>query len=162
MDLKSTLIQRLDEARHSLEMVIPRVDTSKDIYPNWTMKQMLDHIAGWDDAVIASLRAHVEGQAPGTPADRGVDYYNAQTVETRESLDYDHTYREWQASRLLLKQMIRTASDEKLSDPLVAPWGETGTISQIVEIFASHEEEHTTDILRWLENPDQPITDSKA
>lgn len=162
MDLKSALIQRLDEARHNLESVLLRVDKNKQIYPNWTLKQMLDHIAGWDDAVIASLRAHVDGQVPGTPAERGVDYYNEQTVDSRESLDYDHTYREWQASRLLLKQMIRTAPDEKLAQPFVVPWGSTGTISEVIEIFAGHEEEHTADILRWLENPDQPITDSKA
>jgi hypothetical protein len=162
MDLKIAIIQRLDEARYNLETVVSHVDISKEIYPDWTMKQMLDHIAGWDDAVIASLRSHLDGETPGTPAERGVDYYNAQTVETRESLDYDHTFREWQASRLLLKQLIRTTPDEKLAEPLIAPWGEKGTISQIVEIFANHEEEHTADILRWLRDPNQPITDSKA
>ncbi|MRR31145.1 hypothetical protein EG834_12665 [bacterium] len=91
-----------------------------------------------------------------------MDYYNEQTVESRESLDYDHSYREWQASRLLLKQLIFTAPEDKLAQPFVVPWGPTGTISQVIEIFADHEEKHTADILRWLENPDQPITDSKA
>jgi hypothetical protein len=104
----------------------------------------------------------VDRQTPGTPAKLGINYYNAQTVSSRESIDFDHTYRAFQASRLLLKEIIRNAPDEKLAQPFVAPWGETGTISQIVEIFAEHEEEHTADILRWLANPDQPITDSKA
>jgi len=162
MDLKSALIQRLDEARHNLETVIPRVDKNKQIYPNWTLKQMLDHIAGWDDAIVTSLRAHVDGQVPGTPADRGIDYYNEQTVESRESLDFDRTYREFLASRRLLKQAIQEAPEEKLAMPFVVPWGPTGTISEVIEIFAGHEEEHTADILRWLENPSQPITDSKA
>jgi hypothetical protein len=162
MDLKPALIERLDETRAKLEAVIPRVDTTKEIYPNWTLKQMLDHIAGWDDAVIESLRAHMDGKVPGTPAERGIDHYNAQTVETRESLDFDHTYHEFLASRLLLKQLIHTAPEEKLAQAFVVPWGPTGTISQIIEIFADHEEEHTADILRWLENPNQPITDSKA
>ncbi len=161
MDVKTALIQRLDEARAGLESVLPRVDPAKQIYPNWTLKQMLDHIAGWDDAVIASLRAHVDGKVPGTPADRGIDYYNDQTVTTRESLDFTHTLSEFKTSRLLLKQIINAMPDNKLAEPLIVPWGSKGTVSEIIEIFAEHEEIHTADILRWLENPNQPI-DSKA
>ncbi len=159
MDLKTALIQRLDEARTGLESVLPRLDPVKQIYPNWTLKQMLDHIAGWDDAVVASLRAHVDGKSPGTPADRGIDYYNAQTVSTRESLPFDLSRHEFQASRQILKQAIQTMPEEKLTEPLIVPWGGRRTVSEIIEIFAKHEEEHTADILRWLENPDQPMTD---
>lgn len=162
MDLKTALISRLDEARVGLESVLPRVDRNAPIYPSWTLKQMLDHIAGWDDAVIASLRAHLDGQTPGTPAERGINYYNAQTVSTRESLDFDHTYREFQASRAMLKWIIRNMPDDKLAEPLILPWGRKGTVSEVIEIFAHHEQEHTADILRWLQDPAQPITDSKA
>lgn len=162
MDLKTALIQRLDEARAGLESVLPRVGRGALIYPGWTLKQMLDHIAGWDDAVIASLRAHLDGQTPGTPADRGINYYNAQTVSTRESLDFDHTHREFQASREILKQTIRNMPEEKLAEPLILPWGPKGTVSEVIEIFAHHEQEHTADILRWLQDPAHPITDSKA
>lgn len=154
MDLKTSLIQRLDRARAGLESVIPLLDPAKEIYPNWTLKQMLDHIAGWDDAVIASLHAHIDGHTPGTPADRGIDFYNAQTVSTHESLDFEHTTHEFQGSRLLLKQIIRTMTDEKLTESLVVPWGHKGTVSEIIEIFAEHEETHTADIMRRLEKPD--------
>lgn len=159
MDLKTALIQRLDEARAGLESVLPRVDPAKQIYPNWTLKQMLDHIAGWDDAVIASLQAHVHGRSAGTPADRGIDYYNAQTVSTRESISFDHSLHEFQASRQVLKQTIQAMPEEKLTEPLIVPWGGRGTVSEIIEIFSGHEEEHTADVLRWLENPDKSIID---
>ena len=157
MDLKAALVHRLDEARAGLESVLPRVDPAKQIYPNWTLKQMLDHIAGWDDAVIASLNAHMDGKSAGTPADRGIDYYNAQTVSTRESISFDQTLHEFQTSRQLLKQAIQTMSEEKLTEPLIVPWGGRGTVSEIIEIFSGHEEEHTADLLRWLENPDKPM-----
>jgi hypothetical protein len=158
MDLKTALIHRLDEARAGLESVLPRVDPAKQIYPNWTLKQMLDHIAGWDDAVIASLNSHVGGRRADTPADRGINIYNAQTVSTRESISFDQSLHEFQASRQILKKAIQAMPEEKLTEPLVTPWGDRGTVSEIVEIFAGHEDEHTADILRWLENPDKPIT----
>jgi hypothetical protein len=157
MNLRTALIERLDEARAGLESVLPRLDPARQIYPNWTLKQMLDHIAGWDDAVAASLRAHMDGQTPSTPADKGIDDFNARTVSACESLAIEHSWREFQASRLLLKEIIQTMTDEKIAQPLVVPWGPTGTVSEIIEIFAEHEEIHTADILRWLENPDQTV-----
>ena len=162
MDLRAALIQRLDEARAGLESVLPRVDPARQIYPNWTLKQMLDHIAGWDDAVVASLHAHMNGSVSATPADRGIDFYNAETVTTREIIDFGQTVREFHASRHLLKQAILSMSDEKIAQPLTVPWGSTGTVSEIIEVFADHEEIHTSDILRWLQNPEQIIIDRKG
>ncbi|MFH2103829.1 MAG: maleylpyruvate isomerase N-terminal domain-containing protein [Chloroflexota bacterium] len=121
MTTKDAYIQHLDEARGGLEALLPRVDIHKQIYPGWTLKQLLDHIAGWDDAVIASLRAHMDGLTPGTPAARGINYYNAETVSTRESLDYEHSLHEWHASRKLLKETIRSLAEEKLTQPLTLP-----------------------------------------
>jgi hypothetical protein len=157
MELKTTLIQRLNQARTSLESALLLVDPTKEIYPKWTLKQLLDHIAGWDDAVITSLRAHNAGKVPGTPADRGIDFYNAQTVSTHESLDLEHTTREFKASRALLKDVLLSMTDEKLTEPLIVPWGSTGTVSEIIEIFAEHEESHAADILQWIKEMDHPI-----
>ncbi len=162
MDHKNNLLNRLDEARTQLELLISKVDRSKEIYPHWTLKHLLAHIAGWDDAVIASLRAHLDGQASATPAERGINYYNAQSVEAREDLDYDQTYREWQASRSTLKDVIDTAPEDKLAGLICTPWGEKATLSQILDIFSEHEREHAADIRRWLENPDRPLTSTKA
>ncbi len=123
---------------------------------------MLDHLTGWDEALTASLRAHLEGQTAATPAEQGIDYYNAHTVSTRESLDYELTYREFQASREILKQTLCRLPDEKLAEPLIFPWGRKGTVSEVIEIFAHHEQEHTADILRWLQDPSKPLSDSEA
>ena len=161
MNLKNNLIPSLDEARSQLEMLIPKVDKAKEIYPRWTIKQLLAHIAGWDDAVIVSLRAHLDGKASATPADRGVDFYNAQSVEARENLDYEQTYREWQASRLTLKSVILTAPEDKFVGLICTPWSEKATLSQIIAIFSEHEREHAADIRRWLENPDRPLANTK-
>jgi len=146
MEEKKRLIQRLDAAHAKMKAALAEVDTQMEIYPDWTIKHVLAHIAGWDDATVSSLRAHAGGEEPATPAVRGIDFYNAQSVTTRESLSYEHIVKEWELAREQLKVAINDMPPERLAEPLLFPWGETGTIAQLVAIFASHEEEHTRDI----------------
>ncbi len=143
---KQKLLAELDAARDRLEAALSRLDDQALIYNPWHVKELLDHIAGWDDAVIASLRSHAVGDVPAVTAPRGIDYYNAQTVSTRETLPLDHTRREFSVTRQLLKQLIQDLPDEKFSQALVLPWGRTGTVSEVVEIFVDHELEHAHDL----------------
>ena len=146
MEERTRLIQQLDTAREKMRAVLVDTDTQKEIYPTWTIKHVLAHITGWDDATTSSLRAHAGGDEPATPAVRGIDFYNAQSVATREPLSYDHIVREWELAREQLKAAINEMPPEKLKEPLLFPWRETGTIAQIVAIFASHEEGHAEEI----------------
>jgi len=146
MDEKTRLIQQLDAARAKMQAVLVDLDTSMEIYPGWTIKHVLAHIAGWDDVTIAALRAHLADVQPDTPAVRGIDFYNAQSVAEREALSYAQIAREWELAREELKDLINGMSPEKLEKPLLFPWGRSGTVAQIVAIFASHEEEHAAEI----------------
>lgn len=154
------LISRLDEARVKIETLLPGIDPKKEIYPGWTIHHFLAHMTGWDDAVIASLRAHIGGEASGTPAARGIDYFNNQTVETREILDLEKVEQEWSQTRLILKEILRSMSQEKFQEPIIVPWGGTKSVTQLIEIFIHHEaEEHRPDLETWLANPDRPLLD---
>ncbi len=146
MEEKTRLIQRLDAARAKMRAELADIDQQMEIYPGWTIKHILAHIAGWDDATIASLRAHAGGDKPGTPATEGIDAYNDASVATREALSYDRIAREWELARDQLKAAINEMPPKKLAEPLLFPWGETGTVAQIVGIFASHEDEHAEEI----------------
>lgn len=151
MDERERLIQELDQARAMMVRVVNMADPSQEIYASWKLKQVLDHITGWDDAVIASLRAHISGDVPATPAQRGINDYNARTVSERESIDLDHSIREFEVTREQLKQLIRQVPPDKVAQPFVVPWGGRGTLSEVVEIFVEHEEEHAQEIQKILE-----------
>jgi hypothetical protein len=146
MEEKTRLIQRLDQAREKMQAVLADVDTQTEIYPTWTIKHVLAHITGWDDATTSSLRAHAGGEEPATPAARGIDFYNAQSVATREALSYEQIVKEWKLAREQLKAAINEMPAEIFGEPLLFPWGATGTIAQVVAIFAGHEEEHAREI----------------
>jgi hypothetical protein len=157
MDQRDFLIRRLAEARHRLEALIDRAPTDKDIYPGWSIKEYLDHIAGWDDATVEALGCHVRGEPIPQTAARGINAYNAQTVSTREAIDLDHTRQEFAASRAAVVRALQDLPDAKFNEPLTFPWGEFGTVAYLVEIFVDHEDEHCAHLDRWLKNPDEVI-----
>jgi hypothetical protein len=150
MEERTRLIQQLAGARDKMRALLADVDTRSEIYPHWTIKQVLAHIAGWDDACVASLRAHAAGNEPGVPAARGINPYNAQSVETREPLSYDQVVKEWELARGQFETAINEMPPEKFGERFVFPWGPTGTIAELVAIFAEHEEEHAEEIRKLM------------
>jgi hypothetical protein len=146
MDLREELIATLQRSRSKMMAQLVEIDLNRKIYPLWTIREMLAHLSGWDDAVIAFIEALMEGQTPATPAARGIDVYNAETVATREGLDYDHIYREYVETRRQLLKLLEAVPEEKITAEYILPWGEPGTLVEIVNIFGPHEEEHAEDI----------------
>ena len=146
MSDKDTYIKRYEAARAEMQEIVKLAQGNPTIYQPWRMKEVLDHITGWDDAVIASIKSFLAGEVPATPAARGLDAYNAETVTSREAISYEVTQREWEASRTELLSLLSKMTDEQLHSPFGFPWGEQGTIEDLVEIFTEHEETHAKEI----------------
>ena len=146
MSDKETYIKRYETARAELRESVKMAQGNPQIYSPWRMKEVLDHITGWDDAVIASIKSFLAGEVPATPASRGIDAYNAETVTSREAIPYEVTQREWEASRTELLGLLGKMTDEQMHTPFGLPWGEQGTIEDLVDIFVEHEETHAKEI----------------
>ena len=146
MSDRDTYIQRYETARAEMREIVKLAQGNPAIYQPWRMKEVLDHITGWDDAVIASIKSFLAGEVPATPASRGIDAYNVETVTSREAIPYDVTQKEWEASRIELLSLMRKMTDEQLHTPFGFPWGGQGTIEDLVEIFTEHEETHAREI----------------
>lgn len=147
----------MEETRSKIEELLPQIDPQKEIYPGWTIRNMLAHMTGWDDATIDSLRAHLFGQPPSISAIRSLDEYNSLTVSSRGDLDYDHVLKEWRLTRLVLRSIIEQLPEDKFLSPVLVPWGEKTTVTYLVDMFRGHEQEHTQDILAWLRHPEDPL-----
>jgi hypothetical protein len=150
MTIQGELIEELDEVREAMWQVAEAVDPGCEIYPEWTIKEILAHLTGWEDATIESLKAHIAGDVPATPASRGIDAYNAATVYTRETLSYDHVVREWRQTREDLKDLVREMDSEHLVGKMVFPWGPRGTAEELVRIIIHHESGHAEEVRQWL------------
>ena len=146
MNKRTRLIQQLDRAREEMRAVLAGVDHRQEFYPGWAVKQVLAHISAWDDVTTAALRAHARGEEPAPLDVRDIDAYNAQAVAAREALSTDQVVAEWELAREQLKAAINGLSAEKLIEPLLYPWGGSGTVAQIAGIMAHHEEEHVREM----------------
>jgi hypothetical protein len=149
-DEREQLIQQLDEARAILEDLLIDIPPETEIYPGWTLRQFYAHLTGWDDVITMSLREHAAGRIPPTPVVNGINAYNAESVATRESLDYEHIVKEWKLARAQLKEAVRNFPPERLGEPLLFPWGHTGSVSELIHVFVEHEgEEHAQELRAW-------------
>ncbi len=157
---RDILLHRLDETRQTIEKTLPSLPGDREIYPGWTIKEMLAHMTGWDDATIDSLRAHVVDRPPSVPAIRSLDEYNLSTVSTRKELNYDQVLKEWRLTRQVLRTIIEQMPAEKFLQPLVVPWGEKTTVTAMMDMFREHDEEHLHDILEWAKEPAHPLNKS--
>ena len=100
--------------------------------------------------MTSSLRDHAVGKIPATPVVNGINAYNAESVATRETLDLEHIVKEWRLARTQLKAALRDFPLERLHEPLIFPWGHTGSVSELIRIFVEHEgEEHAAELHVW-------------
>ncbi len=146
MDFKAELLQQLDEGRAEMQAMLALVSEDQQIYSPWRIKEIIAHITGWDDAILAALKYHASGSPPSLFAARGVDAYNSATVTERETLSYAQILQEWQATRELVKTALQEFPNERLSVPMIYPWGNKGTLKEFILIFADHEREHAEEI----------------
>jgi uncharacterized protein (TIGR03083 family) len=149
-EAKAFMIRDLDTAREEIRSLLAEIDPHTEIYPGWTLKELLAHFVGWDEAVTSSLRAHAGGQELAAVAVWGTDYYNAESVATRQPLDYEQVVREWRLARDELKSAIRELPDDRLDMPLIFPWGGMGAAADLVAEFTAHERVHTREVREQL------------
>ena len=150
MDIRERLIAELDEARAQLYGLVKDFDPGLEVYAGWTLKELLAHLTGWDDLVIAALEAFMGGEPMPMSAIRGVDPYNASTVSERSNLPLAHIRDEFQATRELLKATIRRVPAERFDELADLPWGERASITSMIRIFSHHEREHYEEIMDHL------------
>jgi hypothetical protein len=160
MKTKEQLIALLADSHKKIEQLVSQVGRNQEVYPGWTIREILAHFTGWDDAVIASLRSHAAGGVPAIVAERGPNFYNAATVTEREALSFEHINQEWQLTHEQLKIAIRDLPSEKMDEIIVFPWGQTGNIEDLViGLTTDHEVSHAKDIEKYLENKQQDKVD---
>ncbi len=146
MDQKERLIERLDQGRRALQGMMVDLDRSMEICPGWTIKEILAHVAGWDEVVTAALQAHVDGAVPAPLDPPGIDDCNEVMIRKCEVLSYEEVAQYWRQARRELKNTLMDMPADKLNEQLLYPWGERGNAARVVAILSEHEKEHADEI----------------
>ena len=154
---REELCQQLEGSHSRWEELIRHVDPNLEIYPGWTLRQLLAHLTGWDENTLATLTAHQDPKAPEASPAEDFDEFNARAVSARDAMDFAAIVQEWRSTRTKLVSLLREMPDESYRRTLVASWGETLNVSGLVQVFIGHEASHAGDIQKWLEDPSRPL-----
>lgn len=151
MDSKiEALINRMKKSRAQLDAIVEKVAPQAEIYPTWKLKQLLDHITGWDELTSRSLRHYINGETPGVEVKHGIDQYNADSVAARKDMTLEQSRQAYHAARQDVLQALGECPAEMLTQKFRAPWGGNCTLSSVVKIFYSHELEHARQLEEFL------------
>ncbi|WP_376792753.1 DinB family protein [Thermoflexus sp.] len=154
---KETLIRRIQEERErllkALEGLPPEALSQEPVFGEWTVKDILAHIAVWQGRLITILFQLEQGRRP---KDLGLSEAEVDALNERFYLeqkdrplervlaDFHGTYQQ------LLKRLDRF-SDADLTQPGRFP-GVSGPLWELIAADTfEHDAEHRVDIERWLE-----------
>jgi uncharacterized damage-inducible protein DinB len=149
---RSVLLAAMDAARSDLLRRIDRIPIgerdTRPIMGDWTLKDILGHIADWDLYALKALRAIREGRLLPYVAESNVDEVNAQQVAARREQTWDQVWADFQNVRAKVTNALADWYDEQLARPVDYPsdWGRTA-YGWFVGQTAEHDREHA-DALR--------------
>jgi hypothetical protein len=121
-----TLEEQLDQLQHSVEAFAGSVVSLDEALflrkvTNWTARDMVAHLIGWNRYVVRGARQILRGELPFYDVDPGPDYSNVNAALVREYADTDRS--------ALLKSLVDTWD----RDFGVRHKGETLTVKSTVD-----------------------------
>jgi hypothetical protein len=140
------LIEQLEQARTKLNAALDKVAPRVEIYPTWKVKQVMDHITGWDELVYVTLQDYLQGEKPSLKVKGGIDHYNAESITARKEISLEQSHQQYDQARQKVIRILHQLPPEMMTRKFSAPWGGTCTVSSMVKIFISHELEHSKQI----------------
>ena len=146
------LIAKMGFARSRLNASLEKVTPQVELYPSWKVKQLMDHITGWDELVASAFNAHSQGETPAMVVEHGIDRYNEESVGARKELSLENSRQTYDAAREEVLKALREMPAEIITQKLPAPWGGMCTVASVLRIFISHEMEHAEQIEERLKN----------
>jgi hypothetical protein len=144
-----TLMSSLEQARLHLNSVIDQITPQVEIYPSWQLKQLLDHITGWDELVCQILLAHAKGESLPLTA-KNIDRFNERSISSRQAVSLAKSRQDYDDVRSELLRILQSLPEELFAQKFTAPWGGQWTIARTLKLFVQHEQEHAQEVEKIL------------
>ena len=146
----------LRTGRDRLDAILAEVDASRAedvvLHGDWSVKDLLGHLAFWELRVQDIFHTLVDGKVPESVSGQaGVDAINHLAYEKYHPRPFAEVRQlEGEAYHSLLK-MVAGMSDAELFDPAHFPWTRGQPFSDwILGNAAGHYEEHLPELMDWL------------
>ena len=152
---KKNLIDLLSESQSVTLAALQGIDAETLIYAqsDWTVRDIIGHLATWDRQSAKSLRAYRKGSEYSIP-DLGEDEddFNQQAVLEQRALTTQQVFAEWDQTRADFQAAVQEIPLELFPGDLLYPWGdERGDIAKLVNYMVEHDAEHRDEIVKATE-----------
>ena len=159
---RERLLDLIGMERAALEDLVPELSeeqmTTPGVVGEWTVKQVLAHVAGWERLLLSWLDMTVrgetpEGYAPGYPiGEEGMHRLNADMVAETASRPLADVLTEFHKTRGRVLAGVGSLTDEQINRPGAAPWtGDRPLLPFIAGNTYEHYREHAAEIRAWLD-----------
>jgi hypothetical protein len=159
---KDALLQRIDTDRARLDAALARLSDDELQQPGFdgemSVKDLLAHIAAWEQLCIGWIRAGQRGDQPDRPdqyTPEGVDRLNADIYARNRDRPLPDVRADFDRSFTEIRSVVESLTEKEIGD--VGAWAWTGERSLEVFISANadfHYKEHAEQLERWIERRD--------
>jgi hypothetical protein len=157
---RNEILQALEKDRADLQAALARVPDdvieTRRVAGDWTIKDLLGHIAMWQQVgvqFIAEYRADGLPKNLGLKDDAAIDAYNARGWEMRRDWTLTRTRVELDMAQRNLIAAVQSLTDQDLGKSLPPPWASGTTLEKLIAINSyAHDPEHVAQIAGWQKN----------
>lgn len=146
----NVLLAALNSARQELlaaaALVPTGARTSLQVCGEWTLKEVLGHLADWEWVGVQGARRMTVGQPPDVEPILDMDAWNASHVEARHGQSWDAVLEDLNAARSALMAEAESAGRDELLREFAFPWGGCGTLLQWLSVYARHDRDHASGV----------------
>ena len=161
---RAEILLALEQDRVKLQAAIAEIPdeilVTRGVVEGWTVKDLLGHIAIWQQVAIQFIRDYRATGSPkslGLKDDAAVDEYNQRGATLRHDWPLERVRAELDETQRELTAAVQALTDEDLGKPLPAPWHDT-TLERLIAINSySHDPEHIAQI-RQATGLKSPVT----
>ena len=113
----------------------------------WTLKDLLGHIADWEAFGAVGLSHMASGQPPNVEYVHDIDGWNERRVREHRPDSWEDTIARLNLAHKALCEQVEQFSEADLTQSFLMPWGGRGTPYGWVSVYIGHDEEHAQDII---------------
>jgi uncharacterized damage-inducible protein DinB len=150
---KEEVLARLAESRQTLHQAIEGLSEEEMTQPQvegvWTVKDVLGHIASWEETCLEPLRRYADGGPFEVEVIEDYIVWNNEQAARKRDIPLDTILDELAIVRQGLVEAASRLSARQWKQRVPFSWGGRGTIAEVLDVLYQHELGHVRHIQRW-------------
>jgi uncharacterized damage-inducible protein DinB len=147
------MLAKLAESRRDLHRATQGLSeeemTQVQVEGVWTIKDVLGHIASWEEICLDPLRRYADDGPYRVEAIKDYLILNEELAARKRDIPLDVILDELDAIRQELVATVSELSAEQWQERVLFPWGDEGAVAEMLDELYQHELEHVHAIQQW-------------